>query len=116
MATIMNRSNSATAGAAIGDGVRRELLARKKVGKTGLPFHLVREDQIKTRWTESEAVAIKATSHALSSNPAVEVNAAAVRGFLAMFAESPDMLIHVYTELKASGLPVPEWLPPMPRG
>ncbi len=114
MTTIRQPANN-TAGAAIGNNLRKELLSRKKVGKTGLPFHLVREDQIKTRWTESEAVAIKATSEVLASNPAVEVNQAAVRGFLAMFAESPDMLIHVYTELKSSGLPVPEWLPPMPR-
>jgi|SRR5471030_919962 len=113
--TTLNRNNGDTAGAAIGDHVRRELLSRKKVGKTGLPFHLVREDQIKTRWTESEAVTIKATSDALSSNPAVEVNQAAVRGFLAMFAESPEMLIHVYHELKTAGLPIPEWLPPLPR-
>ncbi|MCK8538218.1 hypothetical protein [Yersinia ruckeri] len=103
-----------TAGAAIASDVRRELLSRKKVGKNGLPFHTVREDQIKTRWTESEAVTIKSTASALDSNPAVETNVAAIRGFLAMFAEAPEMLVHVHAELKLAGLPVPEWLPELP--
>ncbi|HDL7460323.1 TPA: hypothetical protein PXN44_001187 [Yersinia enterocolitica] len=103
-----------TAGAAIASDVRRELLSRKKVGKNGLPFHIVREDQIKTRWTESEAVAIKSTANALESNPAVETNVAAIRGFLAMFAEAPEMLAHVHAELKLAGLPVPGWLPELP--
>ncbi|CAI1012197.1 hypothetical protein [Serratia fonticola] len=114
MTTIYQPDNG-SAGAAIASGVRKELLSRKKVGKHGLPFHIVREDQIKTRWTESEAVAIKSTADAMASNPAVETNVAAIRGFLAMFAEAPDMLVHVHNELKAAGLPVPEWLPALPR-
>ncbi|HGM5807796.1 TPA: hypothetical protein ACKP33_004080 [Serratia marcescens] len=113
MTTIYQPGNG-TAGAAIASGVRKELLGRKKVGKNGLPFSAVREDQIKTRWTESEAVTIKSAASAMSSNPAVETNVAAIRGFLAMFAEAPEMLVHVHNELKAAGLPVPEWLPPIP--
>ncbi|WP_145517640.1 hypothetical protein [Yersinia mollaretii] len=112
--TTIYQPAAITAGAAIASDVRRELLSRKKVGKNGLPFHTVREDQIKTRWTESEAVAIKSTANALESNPAVETNVAAIRGFLAMFAEAPDMLVHVHAELKRAGLPVPEWLPELP--
>ncbi|QKJ87435.1 hypothetical protein PMPD1_2493 [Paramixta manurensis] len=108
--TIVNRPDPESAGAKI-DDMRQELLSRKKVGKAGLPFHMLREDQIKTRWTEPEAVAIKAASEVLSSNPAVETNIAAIRGFLAMFAESPEMLQHVHNELQSAGLPVPDWLP-----
>ncbi|RNM07967.1 hypothetical protein [Dickeya undicola] len=112
--TTIHRPAGDTAGAAIASGVRKELLARKKVGKNGLPFHVVREDQIKTRWTESEAATIKSVAGAMSSNPAVETNTAAIRGFLAMFSESPEMLAHVHHELTAAGLPIPDWLPPLP--
>ncbi|MBQ4788045.1 hypothetical protein F9U39_01280 [Pectobacterium versatile] len=114
--TTIRQPAAPTAGAAIASGVRKELLSRKKVGKAGLPFHVVREDQIKTRWTESEAATIKSVAGAMSSNPAVETNTAAIRGFLAMFAESPEMLGHVHSELKAAGLPIPDWLPPAPEG
>ena len=112
--TTTYQTDDGTAGATIASGVRKELLGRKKVGKNGLPFSAVRGDQIKTRWTESEAVTIKSAASAMSSNPAVETNVAAIRGFLAMFAEAPEMLVHVHNELKAAGLPVPEWLPPLP--
>ncbi|WP_329911145.1 hypothetical protein [Serratia quinivorans] len=98
-------------GAVVASGVRKALLLRKKVGKHGLPFHEVRDDQIKTRWTESEALAIKIIADEMASNPAVETNVAAIRGFLAMFTETPEMLAHVHNELKSAGLPVPEWLP-----
>lgn len=47
--TTIRQPAGPTAGAAIASGVRKELLSRKKVGKAGLPFHVVREDQIKTR-------------------------------------------------------------------
>ncbi len=113
--TNLYQPQSLTAGAAISSGVREDLLSRKKVGKNGLPFHVVREDQIKTRWTESEKLAIQSTADAMASNPAVETNVAAIRGFLAMFAESPEMLAHVHAELKSAGLPVPEWLPALPK-
>lgn len=110
----MNCDKCAMAGAAVAVGVRKALLSRKKVGKNGLPFAAVREDQIKTRWTESEATAIKAVANAMGSNPAVETNTAAIRGFLVMFAEAPEMLAHIHSELKAAGLPAPEWLPGIP--
>ncbi|EMY3532132.1 hypothetical protein AXW37_06295 [Yersinia ruckeri] len=112
--TTIYQSATETAGAAIASDVRRELLSRKRVGKCGLPLHIVREDQIKTRWTESEAATIKSTANALDSNPAVETNVAAIRGFLAMFNESPQMLAYVHRELLAAGLPVPNWLPVSP--
>ncbi|MFV9065375.1 hypothetical protein ABQ366_07370 [Serratia fonticola] len=99
------------AGAKIASKHRSTLLERKRTGKNGLHFYLVREDQIKTRWTESEAVIIKSAADVMASNPAVETNVAAIRGFLAMFAEAPEVLAHVHNELKAAGLPVPEWLP-----
>lgn len=114
MSTIYQPGNG-SAGATIASSVRKELLSRKKVGKHGLPFHIVRDDQIKTRWTESEATTIKTVANAMESNPAVETNTAAIMGFLAMFAEAPEMLAHVHNELKAAGLPLPEWLPPLPR-
>ncbi|RUR99419.1 hypothetical protein [Pectobacterium polaris] len=47
--TTIHQPAGPTAGAAIASGVRKELLSRKKVGKAGLPFHVIREDQIKTR-------------------------------------------------------------------
>ena len=112
--TTIYQPGDGTAGAAIASGIRRELLARKRVGKNGLPFADLRADQIKTRWTESEAVMIKSAADAMESNPAVETNVAAIRGFLAMFAEAPEMLLHVHKELRAAGLPVPGWLPPHP--
>lgn len=109
--STMNCDKCVMAGAAVAVGVRKTLLSRKKVGKNGLPFSAVREDQIKTRWTESEVTTIKAVANVMRSNPAVETNTAAIRGFLAMFAEAPEMLVHVHNELKVAGLPVPEWLP-----
>ncbi|AHG22169.1 hypothetical protein Z042_23060 [Chania multitudinisentens RB-25] len=112
--TTIYQPGEGSAGAAVASGVRKDLLSRKKVGKHGLPFHIVRDDQIKTRWTESEAVAIKITADAMASNPAVETNVAAIRGFLAMFAEAPEMLVHVHNELKVAKLPAPEWLPALP--
>lgn len=109
--STMNCYKCVMAGAAVASKHRSTLLARKRTGKNGLHFYMVREDQIKTRWTESEAVAIRSTADAMASNPAVETNVAAIRGFLAMFAEAPEVLVHVHNELKAAGLPVPEWLP-----
>ncbi|WP_315707570.1 hypothetical protein [Brenneria uluponensis] len=111
--TTIHQLAGPTAGAAIGSSVRKDLLSRKKVGKVGLPFHILRENQIKTRWTESEATTIKSVAEAMSSNPAVETNTAAIRGFLAMFEESPEMLAHVQSELNAAGLPIPDWLLPL---
>ncbi|WP_392441418.1 hypothetical protein [Edwardsiella piscicida] len=96
------------------DILRQQLLARKRVGKPGLPLHLLRDDQIKTRWTESELATIRAASSAMSSNPAVETNIAAIRGFLAMFAEAPEMLIHVHLALQSADISAPDWLPPLP--
>ncbi|WP_145517488.1 hypothetical protein [Yersinia mollaretii] len=105
---------SGRAGAGIAADVRQELLCRKRVGRKGLPLHVVRDDQIKTRWTESEAKTIKSTANVLKSNPAVETSVAAIRGFLDLFAESPEMLIHVHAELNVAGLPAPHWLPVLP--
>lgn len=109
--STMNCDKCVMVGAVVASGVRKALLLRKKVGKHGLPLHEVRDGQIKTRWTESESLAIKITADEMASNPAVETNVAAIRGFLAMFAEAPEMLVHIHRELKAAGLPVPEWLP-----
>lgn len=105
--TTIHRTAVDTAGAAIASGVRKELLARKRVGKNGLPFHMVREDQIKTRWTEVRRPPSKVWLAPCR-------NTAAIRGFLAMFAESPEMLAHVHRELTAAGLSIPDWLPPLP--
>ncbi len=101
-------------GADITSGIRRELLCRRRVGKKGLPLHVVRSDEIKTRWTESEAAAIKSTASVMGSNSAVETHVAAIRGFLDMFDENPEMLIHVHTELGSAGLLAPTWLPVPP--
>ncbi|WP_174847192.1 hypothetical protein [Yersinia artesiana] len=112
--SIIYQPNDIKAGTDITSGIRRELLCRRRVGKKGLPLHVVRGDEIKTRWTESEAAAIKSTASAMGSNSAVETHVAAIRGFLDMFDENPAMLIHVHTELDSAGLLAPAWLPVPP--
>ncbi|AEF47176.1 hypothetical protein SerAS12_4078 [Serratia sp. AS12] len=109
--STMSCKKCVMAGAKVASRQRSTLMARKRTGKNGLHFYMLREDQIKTRWTESEAMAIKITADAMASNPAVETNVAAIRGFLVMFAEAPEMLVHVHSKLKAASLPIPEWLP-----
>ncbi|MCG7588723.1 hypothetical protein [Photobacterium sp. OFAV2-7] len=83
---------------------------RRRTGKRGLPQHLIRDEQVKIRFTEPDRAVVDAVADKAGTNEGVFVYMLAIAGIRDLLTTEPDLAEAIIEELKLQGIPVPDWL------
>ena len=83
---------------------------RRRAGKRGLPHHLIRDEQVKIRFTEPDRAVVDAVAGKAGTNEGVFVYMLAIAGVRELLTTEPELAEAITDELKRQGIPVPEWV------
>lgn len=86
------------------------IAARRKIGKVGLPQALIRDEQIKVRFTESDRAVIDSFSKAADTNEAQFLYTLAISSVRDMMINDTDLAREIRDELTMAGITIPEWM------
>ena len=84
--------------------------SRSKVGRQGLLYQETSCADVRVRLPPAEDIAISAMSAAFGSAKAVEGKILIIEGMKQVMREFPELAAQAREEIKARGLPVPDWL------
>ncbi|WP_146144136.1 hypothetical protein [Photobacterium phosphoreum] len=86
------------------------IAARRKIGKVGLPHALIRYEQVKVRFTESDRAVIDSFSKAAATNEAQFLYTLAISSVRDMMINDADLVREIRNELTIAGIAIPEWM------
>lgn len=85
---------------------------QRRICKVGLARELIRDEQVKVRFTESDRCVVKAASNAIDVNEAQFLYAIAIGTLQEMMDADADAELanEIKAEIKLAGLSVPHWM------
>ena len=83
---------------------------QRRIGKVGLARELIRDEQVKVRFTESDRCVVKAASNAIDVNEAQFLYAIAIGTLREMMDADVELADEIKAEIKLAGLSVPHWM------
>ncbi|AWK83852.1 hypothetical protein [Photobacterium damselae] len=87
-----------------------EINERRKIGKRGLPLNLIRDEQIKVRFTESDRAVIDSVSRSVGTNEAQFLYTLAISSVREMMINDPVIAVEIKRELNRVGVTIPQWM------
>lgn len=83
---------------------------QRRICKVGLARELIRDEQVKVRFTESDRCVVKAASNAIDVNEAQFLYAIAIGTLQEMMDADAELANEIKAEIKLAGLSVPHWM------
>ena len=83
---------------------------RRKIGKVGLPQELIRDEQVKVRFTESDRAVIDSFSKAADTNEAQFLYTIAISSVRDMMINDAALALDIKNELLQAGIALPDWM------
>ena len=83
---------------------------QRRIGKVGLARELIRDEQVKVRFTESDRCVVKAASNAIDVNEAQFLYAIAIGTLQEMMDADAELANEIKAEIKLAGLSIPHWM------
>ncbi|TGZ35351.1 hypothetical protein EQ875_01632 [Photobacterium damselae subsp. damselae] len=83
---------------------------RRKIGKAGLPQELIRDEQVKVRFTESDRAVIDTFAKNVDTNEAQFLYTLAISSVRDMMINDAGLAQEIKHELLRAGIVLPEWM------
>ena len=83
---------------------------QRKIGKIGLPQELIRDEEVKVRFTESDRCVVKAASNAIDVNKVQFLYAIAIGSLQEMMNAGVELANEIKAEIKLADLFIPHWM------
>ena len=83
---------------------------QRRIGKIGLPQELIRDEEVKVRFTESDRCVVRAASNAIHVNEAQFLYAIVIGTLREMMDADVELANEIKAEIKLAGLSMPHWM------
>lgn len=83
---------------------------QRRIGKVGLPPELIRDEEVKVRFTEVDRCVVKVASDAINANEAQFLYAMAIGTLREMIDADVELANEIKAEIKLEGLSIPHWM------
>ena len=83
---------------------------QRKIGKIGLPQELIRDEEVKVRFTESDRCVVKAASNAIDVNEVQFLYAMVIGTLRKMMDADVELANEIKAEIKLADLFIPHWM------
>ena len=83
---------------------------QRKIGKIGLPQELIRDEEVKVRFTESDRCVVKPASNAIDVNEVQFLYAMVIGTLRKMMDADVELANEIKAEIKLADLFIPHWM------